>query len=244
MRFVDKQARLEKRTYEAIDELEDVFGVEVRDYPEVRWMGSKGHFEDLGLPEYYRDVVENNKKNHGSLFLYKPGIVILNKDDIHHINEESSHYVHMSTSGIVPEKRNREDMLALNCLIEMFGFLGSKILNPTRGNWYKQFPDYFSIGLKHGLNFEKLVDLLDDFMTGDTSDRLIHSQGWCLGERVFYALQIGQIKMDYVQELFRKNFLNMGKLRILSWNYVKEFGLLNFSIIILKKDNFIYFLWQ
>lgn len=211
MRFVERQARLEKRTYEAIDELEDVFDVEVPSYPEVRWLGRRGHFEDLGLQECYRDAIENNQKNKGSLFLYKPGIIIINQNDIHHINEESSHYVHMATSGIVPENRGREDLLALNCLIEMFGFLGSKILNSSRVNEYKQFPDYFATGLKYGLKFENFVDLLNDITCGDTSERLIHSQGWGLGERVFYALHNGQIKMNYIQELFKKRFIKPGE---------------------------------
>jgi len=211
MRFIERQALLEKKTYEAIDELEDIFSVEIPSYPEVRWLGSKGHFEDLGLPEYYRDVVENNRDIHGSLFLYKPGVIILNMANIHHINEEASHYTHMFVSKIVPENRSHEDLLALNCLIEMFGFLGSKILNSCRVNEYRNFPDYFAIGLTHGLGFEKFVDLLNDITGGDVSERIIHSQGWGLGERVFYALHTGQIKMDYVQELFRKNLFRNGE---------------------------------
>lgn len=211
MRFVERQARLEKRTYEAIDELEDIFNVEIPAYPEVRWLGRLGHFEDLGLPEYYRDEVESFQVQRCSTLMSKSKVIILNRDCPEHINEETSHFVHIEASGIHYENRDPEDLIHLHALVEMFGYLGSKLLDSSRKNSFKDFPDYFAIACRQGVGFNKFAEILSDIMKGDASERLIHSQGYGLAERIFCALQTRQAKMGYFQKLIRQNLNGAGE---------------------------------
>jgi len=211
MRFVERQARLEKRTFEAIDELEDIFNVEIPDYPEVRWLGRLGHFEDLGLPEYYREEVECLKAQRCSVLMSKSKVIILNRDCPEHINEETSHFVHTEVSGIYYEDKDPEDMIHLRALVEMFGYLGSKLLDPSRKNSFKDFPDYFAIACRQEVGFHKFAEIVGDIMNGDASERLIHSQGYGLAERIFCALQTRQAKMGYFQKLIRQNLNGAGE---------------------------------
>jgi hypothetical protein len=211
MKFVERQARLEKKTCEAIDELEDVFNVEIPTYPEVRWLGRLGHFEDLGLPEYYRDEVECLQAQRCSVLMSKSKVIILNRDCPEHINEETSHFVHTEASGIHYKNKDPEDLIHLHALVEMFGYLGSKLLDPSRKNSFKDFPDYFSIACRHRLGFNKFAGILNDITGGDVSERLIHSQGYGLAERVFCALETGQTNIRYFQKLIRQNFNGSGE---------------------------------
>jgi len=206
MRFVERQARLERQIYAAIDELEDIFGVEVPLYPEVRWLGRKGHFEDLGFPEYYRDEIEGLKAQRCSALMSKSKVIIINEDCSEHINEEATHFVHTEVSGIHYKNKDSEELIHLHMLVEMFGYLGSKFLDSTRKNSFKDYPDYFSIAGKNGLKFERFAEMLNEMMCDDVSERLIHSQGYGLAERVFYAMQTSQINNKKIRHLIRQNF--------------------------------------
>ena len=44
MRFKNRQAQIERKVYESINDLEEMFQIEVADYPEVRWLGRLGRF--------------------------------------------------------------------------------------------------------------------------------------------------------------------------------------------------------
>ena len=211
MRFVERQARLEKRTYEAIDELEDIFDVEVHNYPEVRWLGRKGHFEDLGLQEYYREDVEGFQKAGWCVFIHKPNMIILNSEDPSLFCEEAAHFVHLHASNIRSHNKNKEDYFAANALMEMFGYLGSKILNVSRKNPYRAYPDYFALAEARGVAFIQAMKPIQELDSEGVAEMLIHSQGYGLAERVFYALQTGQTNMDYFQKLIRQSLSKSGQ---------------------------------
>ena len=206
MKYSTRQARLEEKTYEALCDLEDEFQIEIEDYPEVRWLGRLGKFEDLGLPEKYRESVEFNQQSGGSIFLYQPNIIILNKDSVHHRNEEVAHCLHLRTSKPSLYDKDKKDWFALNVLIEMFGFLGSKILDPSRKNPYSQYPDYFSIASNEGVNIKEALGPLRDLDDKTLSEFLIHSQGYALGERMFYAFEEGQLSRERVRKFLRNKF--------------------------------------
>jgi hypothetical protein len=213
MRFVERQSCLEQRIYCAIDELEDVFEVEIPFYPEVKWLGRKGHFEDLGLPEYYREEVEELQKYGRSVYVDRAHLIILNGYESVHINEESSHCVHFNASHINLIKRAPEEWLLVNSIVEMFGFLGSLFLEPRRKNEFFGRPDYFKIAFDAKVSFENAVRKLG-MLPEKFENEFIYTQGYDLGERVFYALYTGQIKMGYIQKLFNKNFSGKGEVTL------------------------------
>lgn len=209
MRFVERQARLEKRTYEAIDELEDIFNVEVPSYPEVRWLGRKGHVEDLGLHDDFMDDIEGYRKAGWSVFLHEPNMIILNSEDTNVLLEESTHFVHWHTSHINLSGRDSDDWLSVNMLMEMFGFLGSKIINFDRVNPFAKYPDYYSITKRHGSDgVKQYFQLLD---SEQIAEILVHAQGYSLGERVFYGLHSGQVERSYLNKLIRNPFKRKGE---------------------------------
>jgi hypothetical protein len=210
MRFVERQARLEKRTYEAIDELEDVFDVEIPFYPEVRWLGRRGCFEDLGLPEYYRDDIEDLQRCGRSVFVNRANVIVLNDVEPTHINEEASHYVHFRVSNIQKIKRKQCDWLLTSSIIEMFGFLGSKFLNFSRRNDFQGRPDYFQMAFEKRVSYEDALSKLNA-LSEQFEEEFIYTQGYGLGERVFCALQADQLSMDYIKDLFKKNFFGRGE---------------------------------
>jgi hypothetical protein len=211
MRFSKRQARLETKVYESINDLEEEFNLDLPVYPEVIWFGRLGKFEDLALPEKYRASVESTQKTGGSVFLYRPNIIILNKDNPHHINEESSHCLHIGTTKLSISDKTEQDWFSLNVIIEMFGYLGSKILDPSRENIYKDYPDYLSIALNKGINIDQALDPLRDLDHESLSEFLIHSQGYGLAERMFYAFEDGSFSMGKIRKLVRKRFDGEGE---------------------------------
>ena len=211
MRSSTRQARLEGKTYAAISALETELDIDVQEYPEVIWLGRQGKFEDLGLPERYRASVEASQKSGGSIFLYRPNIIILNRDYVHHVNEEASHCFHLRNAGITLADKTKQDWFAVNILIEMFGFLGSKILDPSRKNIYKDYPDYLSLAVTKGVSFEQALDPLRDLDEDELSEFLIHSQGYGLGDRMFFALEGGQFSEDQIRAFVTKSFKEKGQ---------------------------------
>ncbi len=210
MRFVERQARLEQRTYQAIDELEEVFGVEISRYPEVRWFGRLGHFEDLGLSECYREKIEGLQKYGLSAFVSRENVIVLNGDDSAHINEESAHCVHLSTSNICGKRRPMDEWLLANSIVEMFGFLGSLFLDPSRKNVFHDRVDCFQTAYDKKISFRDTVHRLNA-LPEKFENEFIYTQGYGLGERTFDALQTGQVNMDYVRRLFKLNFSEPGQ---------------------------------
>jgi hypothetical protein len=210
MRFKTRQARLEKKVYESINDLEEEFGLEVDDYPEVHWLGRLGRFEDLGLPETYREPVEDNRSTGGSIYLHRPNIIVINKELPRHVNEESSHCFHLNNARIYLLDKTPQDWYSVNVLIEMFGYLGSKILDPSRKNIYEEYPDYLSVSFQEGLDVKDALGPLKKLDKATLSEFLIHSQGYGLGERMFYALESGELSTERVRNLLRKGFKRKG----------------------------------
>ncbi|MFW5846586.1 MAG: hypothetical protein ACOCUU_00360 [Nanoarchaeota archaeon] len=210
MRFIEKQEILERKTYEALNDLEEEFGLEVDSYPEVRWLGKLGNFNDLFLPERYREEVVSCQKKGGSIYLYRPNVIILNKDENYALNEEASHCFHLRNSRITLANKTKQDWFAVNSLIEMFGFLGSKILDPSRKNPYHKYPDYLELSLKK-INIQDALEPLRDIDDDILSEFLIHSQGYGLGDRMFYSLVSRDLKLDEIKKLLMKNFKGKGQ---------------------------------
>ena len=211
MRFKERQARLERKVYESINDLEEEFGIEVDQYPEVRWLGRLGKFEDLALSEQYRYSVESNQKAGGSVFLYKPNVIVINKDKDHHINEEAAHCFHLRTAKLSLSDKTAQDWYSVNVLIEMLGYLGSKILNPSRENIYAEYPDYLAMALNRRVGIQDALGPLRDLDQDILSEFLIHSQGYGLGERMFYAMESGNTSNEQVTKLFKKKFKRKGE---------------------------------
>lgn len=223
MRYLERQKRLERKTYSALEELEDEFQIELKEYPEVIWLGRLGKFDDLGLSERYRDSVESMQRSGGSIYLYRPGVIVLNKYSIHHVNEEAAHYFHLKNSKITLTDKNKQDWFAINILIEMFGFLGSKVLNPSRKNPYREYPDYLDIVSKTGATLQEALGPLKDLDEDSLSEFLIHSQGYMLAERIYCALNKGDISKKRIRNFVLKNFKKPGQAKRQLINFRREF---------------------
>jgi hypothetical protein len=211
MRSLERNTRLETSVYEAIGSLEEEFKLDIEYYPDVLWLGRQGRFEDLGLPEVYRSSVESNRMAGGSIFLYRPKVIVLNRDQPHHINEESSHCFHLGNTRITLGDKTRQDWFAINVLIEMFGYLGSKILDPSRRNIYQGYPDYFEVALRRDADLGSALDQLRDLDDETLSEFMIHSQGYGLGERMFYAFESGDLSRERVKRFLKKDFKKKGE---------------------------------
>lgn len=207
MRTIDRQYRIEDKTHQAINDLENELDIDLNKYPEVVWSGKFGYFEKLGLPESYRKEVEENRKSGGSIFLYKPNIIIINRDSPHHINEESSHCLHLNNARISLYGKSKEDWFSIRVMMEMIGFFGSKILDPSRKNGFHNYPDYFAlVQKKDGGDFERAMLPFRYCTAFEVSEMIIHSQGYGLGERVFNAFETGDCNLDEVKKLIKTNF--------------------------------------
>lgn len=184
--------------------------MELQQYPEVRWFGRKGVFEELLLGERYREQVQESKNSRSSLYLFRPRMILINDLSEHHINEKCAHYLHFVTSGLSLYGKSREDWFSLNVLIEMFGFLGSKLLNPSRKFQYENCWDFFKVLDKDDSKGMEKLELLKTDPEFDFSEFIFHQQGYLIAERMFYALHAGDLNLKEVQRLFRKSFEKPG----------------------------------
>jgi len=162
------------------------------------------------LAEYYREDIESLQKNGQSVLVTGANVIVLNINEPKHINEEASHYVHFNISNIHKGKRMPDEWLLVSAIVEMFGFLGSKILDPSRKNDFNGRPDYFQIARNKKVPFEDAVQKLNA-LPEKFENEFIYTQGYSLGERIFYALETGQISSAYVNRLFRQGFCKSGQ---------------------------------
>lgn len=212
MRWKERQRRVEEHVYDAIHHLEDEFDLELDHLPEVRWFGRNGYFEDLGLPEKYREDVEENRASRGSIYLTRPKMVIINRFCPYHINEEAAHYFHLNHSDIKLTHLTKIDWLTTVILTEMFGFFGSKIVDCSRENdQFKNFPDHVGMAVTNPSEFGSALACFDDAEKRSNMNTIIYKQAYELGDRLFFAYEMGIISKQRVQEFLSRDFSKKGE---------------------------------
>jgi hypothetical protein len=213
MRYSVRKRRIEDKVYEALSSLEEEFGLNLKNYPEVVYM-SKGTIPELlGLCPSLTDCVRESKQCGISRFLYKQNLVLITRDLPEHINEESAHCLHLNSANISLSRRTKADWFSINILIEMIGYLGSKVLDPSRKNQYRGYPDYFLIARKKEIDFKEALERIEDY-EGDGefnwTEFFVHQQGYTLAEKMFYALELGDLSTGSVSRIIKKDFNKEG----------------------------------
>lgn len=206
MRWVERQDALERQTLEDIEEIADFFGVEVPFYPEVYWVGRRLNFEQLGLSENYESFFEEAKKDGSSVFLSNPKVILIGRATQGDLAEEAAHFVHLTTSKIRANKKNFLDLSATRILVEMFGFLGSRVIVPNRINPYAKSQNYPPVPVTELAPWIKKTAKETNFQVQDVQNELIHFQGYGLAERIWYLEKPRGFCPDNLRKIFLNGF--------------------------------------
>jgi len=200
-----RQERIEEAVFDSIEEIAEEFDLNVPFYPNVHCLDELTEFEELCLPDYFKEDFDEIGKNLDALFIQKSCSIILGlkpfKSDL---GEEATHFVHYINSRIKKRRRENSEKEFIFCISEMLGYFGSLFLGEERMNQYSQWPDPYS---QKGEFKEFLKELKKKYSKPIfLMDHLIHQQGYCLGERLFYAYQNSHISKREITNLFRNNF--------------------------------------
>ena len=192
------QKQIEEHAYESLEQIADELKINIPFYPEVYYIGGNFFFEILGLPEKYRDTFEGVKKEKSSIYLCKPRIILIGRNNLEDIAEETGHFLHFANSKLQYDKRRNLDKFSLNVIIEMFGFFCSKLITPNRKNLFSKYPD--------AINENAILDQIEKSGFNKTTF-LIYQQGYGLGEKLFDAYLSGLISKREIRKLFLNDFL-------------------------------------
>lgn len=216
MKWLERQERVEREVYNAIDDLADEIGLKVLFYPEVYWLGRTIKFEDIGFPNRLEDEFVQRASSKQSSCYPKQNTIIINKYRWHDIFEESSHFVHLSNSQLDLEKKTFREGLWTNVVVEMLGFLGARILGSGVRNGYFKLPDL----MRYYSSEKDFFNLKQDGIDGiDLSDHnnfylyFIYQQGYCLGDVLFTNAVSGNVKNREIRGLFKDNLEGKNKSR-------------------------------
>lgn len=203
MKHETKQKQIEHLTYDIIEEIADEIGFKVNSYPEVKWIGNKTLFEDLGINEKYRKYIEDIKKKKRAVYYPRHNIIILATDKKSAIGEEAGHFLHFENSGINLKKHKKNDLdyVSLRSLVEMIGYFCSKLIDPTRKNDYgkhAQRTDYNSNKKSTSANYlESLV--FEDNISDEKF--MIYQHGYELGEKLYNQYVLGHFTKKGIHSL-------------------------------------------
>ena len=193
MRWIERQEKLQKKVEDCIDEIAEEFDLKVPYYPESYFVTRSSKFEDYALPERMRDNFEDMKKRKSGECWANPLIVWATNWDID-ISEESSHALNFMLSG-QKKYSSKRDMFFVDCLSEVCGFLGSKIIDSSRKNPFLIEQDIYQ------MPGEEIVKFLDkNYEIG------VHQQGYILAEIMHYEYLKDNLKKAEIAKLFKTNF--------------------------------------
>jgi hypothetical protein len=204
MYYQERQEKIEEAVFDSIEEIAAEFDLNVPFYPSIQCINKSTEFEDLNLPSYFEEDFDEIGKSFDACFMHKSCSIILGQKSFDRdYGEEATHFVHYVNSGIKKDKKNSE-LDFVYCLSEMLGYFGSMILGEERRNQYYEWPDPYS----QSKEFKEFLPELKKKYTKPVFllDHLIHQQGYCLGERLFYAYQGSTITKREITSLFKNNF--------------------------------------
>jgi hypothetical protein len=192
MRWLERQARLEERVHDCIDEIADEFDLEVPYYPEVFWIG-KGSpdykFRERALKEIMSKFEYEEMKNiRESCYYPLVCSMALSSLSLLHVGEESSHFLHLTSTGTNPIPI-REPYR--NAFVEMIGFLGSKVVYPKRLLPQRKVGDILSLPKQIK---EECIEFSPEFF--------LYQQGYGLGGRIWTEYNSCNISKQEIRALF------------------------------------------
>jgi hypothetical protein len=210
-----RQENLEGEVYSAIEEVAQEIQLDVPFYPEVVWIGRNLRFEDSGLPKTYRTTFYMCRRTKSSVYLSRIKTVLLSMDLPEHIIEEGVHFLHLVNSGINSSRRGVQDWSAINVIIEMLGYFGSKLIFPERVNSY---PIQKRTSLRKRLSLMKKDSGVSEF--------LIYSDGYFFGERLYREYRARRFSREEVRDLFLRRFDKPLEATVAYTQFAARFGLL------------------
>jgi len=151
---------------------------------------------------------------------------LLYRDCEHHVNEESTHFVHLINSNPRFSGTEMYDWTALGMITEAIGFFGSKLLCPDRLNPYRDFPDLLSLDNAEREDFFKNNLGIDDLTKIDLAEIIIHQQGYSIGDRAFYEYYSGDFSKREAKALMLNRFERNGSATKKLLELRKRFGIL------------------
>jgi len=206
MRHFEKQSKIERETYLAIDEIAEEIGLNVPYYPEVYWIGKKLEFEQICMEKRYLEEYKELKKGEAlGVFLTNPKVILINKDNMEVVSEEASHFLHYVNSKMKLDFGNIRSYFLKRILTEMLGFFGSKLINPSRKNMYKKYQDVLPLNYNNMSEWERLIK---EARSEYDPEFIMYQQGYMLGERLFNYYISGIEKKEVIRKLFLKNIKN------------------------------------
>ncbi len=217
--MASKSSVLESKVYDFIDELADEFDLPVIPLPEVYWVGKNFSYDRIGLFGEDREDCKEKASSGKSMFIVSKNIIVIGEDSPVHICEEATHCVHFSNADLRSRYRRKEGFLALNSIIEMIGFFGSKLQSPSRKNIYRAYPDPL-FDRKEYIKFEEKFCF-------DRENYFIYKNGYDMGEKLYDAYISSEISKEFIRELLLNDFSKKGSVDLM-FSYLK-LGVLNFE---------------
>ena len=191
-------ALLEEKCYEVLGLLEDELGIRSGKIPETYYIGKRDSFERLWLDSIHEADFDYVKKSRRATTFLREGIIFSGTLDREVLAEECGHFLHFLNSDF------REETIFgrfyFGAITEMLGFFASKLINPNRKNPFSDEPDLLGASLEYREQFEKI---LEEYKKGFyAEERLIYSQGYGMGERLYNYYISELISPEGVQSLF------------------------------------------
>jgi len=205
MRWQEQQDQIEAEVYDVIDELSDLLSIPISYYPEVWWMGKTVDSDMVFLPEYLREELEIRNSQGRSYYIIDKRIVIIAEKIKDDILEEASHSFHFMASGISNRSRGTIECLYLDSLVEMFGFLGARLVELDSKNPYEAFPDIFRLlhGSQKNISCLLLEESDDNY---DLYDFFVYQQGYGLADRIYFEYLSGNVSLSRLRRMFLNKF--------------------------------------
>jgi hypothetical protein len=207
MRYLERKKRVEEKVYDAIEEIAEELDLEPDRYPEVYFAHKRINFEDLGISEEKIEPMEAYKSLKGSWYNDRPPIIILGKESLDDISEESAHFLYFNKSKIRISNRPSKDQFSLNIINELLAYFCSKLIFPDKRNYYKDKPDLFFMKPEERKAFIYELSKKNGTRGLDiASEFYLYQQARGLGERLYFAHHKGEYTIKEFRELFLCRF--------------------------------------
>ncbi len=224
MRWLEKQARLEERVHDCIDEIAEEFDLEVPYYPEVFYVGRAAKFIDFGLHKTYHENFEEIKEGtFEAVHLERPGVILTNGNEVG-LGEEAMHFIHYTLSKPTYGGKDENELGSRVIIKEMLGYFGSLFLGENREHPYGQIPDPYIESEK----FKEYCKLHTEWVKDNPEDFLIHlthKLGYELGEKLYFAYSLGNFSKSRIRKLLTHRFEQKNSAEEMFKKIRKEFGL-------------------
>jgi hypothetical protein len=193
------QKKIEEKALSILEDIDNEFELNSNTFPEIYYIHPKLDYCFLGMSEKHEDLYDYLVRSKGGAYFPKEKVLLLATKKEEEIAEEMTHYLHLSNientqEGIISD-------FSVGALTEMLGFFVSKLFNPARKNYYQKLGDMFE-----GKNLYEMFEVIgEEYSKGyDAKERLIHSQGYFMGEKLYLEYISGDIDKKEIRSLFKK----------------------------------------